>query len=609
MLNFFSSGNISSRFIKWNIPVLLIFLGFISAVIYHIERNNQIESTRQLGKQATEFTASALENWIADQISMGKMIASDTRIINACKNPKDEKIVKLAQNFLQSIHNQYPFYENLPLAAKLPSNESFEININNKTKIISNGKFFTDTVGGKTIGKCGPNFSYIKAIYEGKKYFISQVYPSLLRGNPIFVISTPIKDESGNLVGVVIVAPKMSYFTDIFVNKFRIGKTGYMSFMDARGMLISHPDTKLILKKEAVEKIKPMSSRVLSGEKEFTTHFEGETKTYISIKINLPENNILHDWYMIFTQSENEILAASNQFLQVLAILSLIFFILYIIVIIIVCRIIIIKPVNKAAELLNKGAEQNAFTANQIFIGSSSLTENAVEQTATLKQTASSLKQMESTTKQNSEYAGQADTLTKKVNTMVKQSNKSMEELTASMEKISVASDEISNIIRTIDEIAFQTNLLALNAAVEAARAGDKGAGFAVVADEVRSLAMRTAEAAKSTAGLIDGTVEKIADGSKLVKKTNKVFYEMVDNAAKVGELVSRIASASHEQSVEIENINTAVDEIDKTVNQTASNAENFNQSSEEMNAQTIQMKEIVNNLVKLIGNQSRVNS
>lgn len=124
-----------------------------------------------------------------------------------------------------------------------------------------------------------------------------------------------------------------------------------------------------------------------------------------------------------------------------------------------------------------------------------------------------------------------------------------MADLTQSMDEISHASEETSKIIKTIDEIAFQTNLLALNAAVEAARAGEAGAGFAVVADEVRNLALRAAEAAKSTAELIDGTVKRVNTGTDLVSKTNAEFTKVAESAKKVGELVSEISAASREQA------------------------------------------------------------
>jgi methyl-accepting chemotaxis protein len=208
-------------------------------------------------------------------------------------------------------------------------------------------------------------------------------------------------------------------------------------------------------------------------------------------------------------------------------------------------------------------------------------------------------------TRQNAGNANQADTMMKEANQVVTTANASMGELTHSMEDISKASEETSKIIKTIDEIAFQTNLLALNAAVEAARAGEAGAGFAVVADEVRNLAMRAAEAAKSTADLIEGTVKKVNEGGDLVSRTNEAFAEVAASSKKVGELVGEIAAASNEQAQGIGQVNTAVSEVDKVTQQNAASAEESASASEEMSAQAEQMRAIVSELGTLVSGAS----
>lgn len=262
----------------------------------------------------------------------------------------------------------------------------------------------------------------------------------------------------------------------------------------------------------------------------------------------------------------------------------------------------IIKPIKKAITGLEDASDQVAAASRQVAASSQQLAEGASEQAASLEETSSALEEITSMTRQNSENASQANRLMTDSTKIVEQANTTMAHLTASMNEITMASEETQKIIKTIDEIAFQTNLLALNAAVEAARAGEAGAGFAVVSDEVRNLAMRAAEAAKNTADLIESTVKRVQEGSGLVEKTNQDFKAVADCVAKSGELVAEIAAASQEQTHGITEVNSAVGQMDKIVQQNAASAEESASASEEMSAQAEQMKAYVYDLAAFIG-------
>jgi methyl-accepting chemotaxis protein len=262
----------------------------------------------------------------------------------------------------------------------------------------------------------------------------------------------------------------------------------------------------------------------------------------------------------------------------------------------------ITRPINRIIAGLSEASEQVSSAAGEVSSASQSLAEGSSEQAATVEETSSSLEEMSSMIKQNAENAGQADSMMKGAGQVVNEANTSMYQLITSMAEISKASEETSKIIKTIDEIAFQTNLLALNAAVEAARAGEAGAGFAVVAGEVRNLAVRSAEAAKNTAALIEGTVKKVSDGMVLVKTTSDAFDKVAGSAGKVGELVSEISAASNEQARGIEQINIAVTEMDKVTQGNAAIAEESASASEELSAQAEEMKGFVGRLAAMVG-------
>ena len=263
------------------------------------------------------------------------------------------------------------------------------------------------------------------------------------------------------------------------------------------------------------------------------------------------------------------------------------------------------KPINRIIDNLNQGATEVSSASEQVSEASQQLAEGASEQAASLEETSASLEEMSSMTRQNADNASQANSLMAEASDIVTRAGKSMDEMANSMAGIAESGDEISKIVKSIDEIAFQTNLLALNAAVEAARAGEAGAGFAVVADEVRNLAQRAAEAAKSTQHLIENTVSRIHEGSKLVDVTRDSFQAVSGSAEKVAALIGEVASASSEQASGIEQVNLAVNQMDQVTQGNAAAAEESASASQQLSAMSVNMNDMVDELVTVIHGSS----
>jgi methyl-accepting chemotaxis protein len=229
--------------------------------------------------------------------------------------------------------------------------------------------------------------------------------------------------------------------------------------------------------------------------------------------------------------------------------------------------------VSEMAALVAKvkvAADEVARGAAEISQGNDSLSSRTEAQAASLEETAASMEEMTSTVRQNADYAHQANQLAIEARQRAERGSTVIASAVQAMDGINVASRKIADIIGVIDEIAFQTNLLALNAAVEAARAGEQGRGFAVVASEVRTLASRSATAAKEIKGLIQDSVARVADGTRVVSDSGATFEQLVEAVRKVGEIIARIAAASGEQAGGIKQVSEAVAKMDELTQQNA---------------------------------------
>ncbi|HOP29956.1 MAG TPA: methyl-accepting chemotaxis protein [Spirochaetota bacterium] len=460
---------ISTKYLSRIIPVTAIALILFGLISYIIVRNDSEKSYHKTAEIITNQTNAALKNWIDDQIVIAQTIAADARVIKACANPSNPALVADADNYLEALHKRYPYYENMPLAARLPENRSFTVMVNGKPRIIKNGQFFSDTVKGNTIGKAGTHLLYIQKTFEGKPYYISNVYPSILRGNPIFVVAAPVI-QNGTVVGSAIIAPQMDYFTKRFVENSKLGETGRMTMFDSTGLIISHQKKELILNNKILDMVKPILDKALAGNNYFTEYFDGAKKVFVVSKFDSKDMHLQHDWYILFTQNKNEIIQQALGFLYSTIVFILIISAVLIAFIYYLTKKIMVQPLNEVLTVANRmsGGDLNIEieSANNDETGQMlEAMRNMIHQLrkivgeiqTTTVNLASSSEEMsassESFARNSQDQAASAEEITATV-----------EEISAGMDSIFLSTveqfDSMNSLITKIDEFTKNTNLM-----------------------------------------------------------------------------------------------------------------------------------------------------
>jgi methyl-accepting chemotaxis protein len=561
-----------------------------------------------------------------------------TKIAQQSAETISEKI-KNRYAYLQTFSNDLIFYDIVANSDKI---------IDRMAKVQEQGGFY-DVMVSDTQGKAY-SLKAKNIDISHRDYFKKAVSGVNCVSNPVsrsgddtlvIVYSIPIRNGLGKIVGTVSIVTEALDLTDM-ISEISYGKSGYSFIINKEGQTVAHPVTDNVLQNtnhfDMVETDKSLRSLVKIEEKMVNGETGAGSYTYQNVKKHMGYAPIEGtDWSLGLTAPDNEIFDQLNSLITLMIIISVAAVIIGVAIALVIGESLK-KPIQAAArhtDLLASGdftsdvpevflnrkdelgsmahsiktltdnmnellhsiktaSEHVAVGAKQISDSSIQLSQGATEQASSIEQLTASIEEISSQTKQNADNAFNANKLAVSAQKYATEGNDKMKEMLLSMENINKSARNISKIIRVIDDIAFQTNILALNAAVEAARAGQHGKGFAVVAQEVRNLAARSANAAKETTDLINGSIAQVDDGTRIANDTADGLMKIVKQVTRVAELVNGISIASNEQNAGISQITQGINQVSQIVQENSATSEENASASEELSVQAQLLEEQV---------------
>ncbi len=430
--------------------------------------------------------------------------------------------------------------------------------------------------GERVVGtKADPQISET-VLRQGQVYTTEDV---IVNGESYFGFYMPVKDSSGNIIGMVFAgklkAEIMSYI---------YAKINFIILFSVLTCVFCLILVTVVTKKRFIEQLnklslvaQKLSKGDINQEIECETNDEfGDLTRDFTVMIE----NIRKQAQIMEKVSEGdltvELVPASKQDVMSNAIKKMVY------------------DNNRNLSEIRNAAARMTSSSGEVASASNSLAQGATEQASAIQEITASINEIAEGAKINAKEADKANELAQCTKNDAEHSNIQMKDMIQAMQDIDAASQNISKIMKAIDDIAFQTNLLALNASVEAARAGVHGKGFAVVAEEVRNLARKSAEAAKNSNDIIEDSINKTKVGSRLAFETAEALEGILGSVENIAMIVGNIAEASDKQASSVERVNMGITQITDVVQTTSATSEQCAASSAELSNLARQLQEEV---------------
>ncbi|WP_050465600.1 methyl-accepting chemotaxis protein [Herbaspirillum autotrophicum] len=591
-------NSIKTRILFFCISILLVSLAIVGGVSYLIIKADNDRSITQNSRSITTGYGLAIDEWVASKAAMTQAAADGVQLAD-------------------------PLF----VIKQLQKSGSFYVT----TLGLADKTAFTSSADGLPPGYDPTGRAWYKQLVAAGKPVVTKPYTDVVTKKPMVSFTAPVKKD-GQLIGVVAAAVFLDGVREV-VTAVHPTPASFAFLVDQDGLMLAHPDAKWINKPatEWAAALTPQAIKELGQSADgVQMQFDGATKLLQTTPIKGTE------WTLVVAIDKAEVTAGMRKAVQSSLLATIIVALVAGLLIGAITTAIFrrLSQVRKAMDDISSGSGDmtlrlpedgndevtqiarsfNLFvkkitlilreirttsdsvkvSSREIADGNLDLSGRTEQQAGALEQTASAMEQLTSTVRQNADNARQANQLAAAASDIAIRGGQVVGNVVTTMDSINASANQIVEIISVIDGIAFQTNILALNAAVEAARAGEQGRGFAVVASEVRSLAQRSAAAAKEIKVLIDNSVEKVADGSRLVGQAGSTMNDIVDSVRNVSAIVSEIASASSEQSTGIDEINRAVTHMDETTQQNAALVEQAAAAAQSLQDQAVKLAEIV---------------